>query len=234
MTVTLPAPSRRRSGVRALRALVLAAAAGAATVAGVFVAGGVITNDFRLSMALTALWFAAAGAIALASFKAGRSIGIPLLAGYLIAATATGGYLAATTLRDKTVDETVVTGTPAAALPAARGEAPANVQESSGRFVSGEHTTTGTARIVRLASGRRVLTLTGFETAAGPDLRVRVVPGAATDGGADGAIDLGALKGNRGDQQYALPQGFEPRNDTVVIWCRAFSALFGSAHLREE
>jgi hypothetical protein len=233
MTVTAPAPPRRRTLTRALRAAGLAIAAAVTTVAGVWIAGGVITNDFRLSMALTALWFAAAGALALTSFKAGRSIGIPLLVGYLIAATATGGYLAATTLRDKTVHETVVTGMPASQVPAARTEAPTNVEEARGRFVSGEHTTTGTARIVRLADGRRVLTLTGFETAAGPDLRVRVVPGAGTDGGADGALDLGALKGNRGDQQYALPDDYRPRNDTVVIWCRAFSALFGSAQLRE-
>jgi hypothetical protein len=222
---------RRSPGARALRAAVLATAAAAATVAGVWIAGGVITNDFRLSMALTALWLAIAGAASLASFKAGRSIGIPLLAGYLIAATATGGFLAATTLRDKTVHETVVTGMPAAELPAARGEAPANVQESSGRFRSGEHATSGTARIVKLANGRRVLTLTGFETSAGPDLRVRIVPGGGTDGGADGAVDLGALKGNRGDQQYELPAGLKPRDHTVVIWCRAFSALFGSARL---
>jgi len=87
---------------------------------------------------------------------------------------------------------------------------------------------------VKLADGRRVLTLTSFETAAGPDLRVRIVPGASTDGGADEAIDLGALKGNRGDQQYALPDGLEARNHTVVIWCRAFSALFGSTLLEES
>ena len=234
MTVTVPAPPKRRSGVPVLRAAGLAAAGAANTVAGVWIAGGLITNDFRLSMALTGLWFATAGALSLASFKAGRSIGIPLLAGYLIAATATGGYLAATTLRDKAVHETVVTGMPASQAPAARAEAPANIQERSGRFTSGEHTTTGTARIVKLADGRRVLTLTSFETAAGPDLRVRIVPGASTDGGADEAIDLGALKGNRGDQQYALPDGLEARNHTVVIWCRAFSALFGSTLLEES
>jgi hypothetical protein len=53
----------------------------AATVAGVWIAGGVITDDFRLSMALTAAWFAIAAAASLASFKAGRSIGVPILAG---------------------------------------------------------------------------------------------------------------------------------------------------------
>jgi hypothetical protein len=189
----------------------------------------VITNDFRVSMALTAAWFVTAAAIALASLKAGRSIGIPILAGYLIAATATGGYLAATTLRDRTVDERVVTGLPAKALPAARAEAPANVEESRGSFRAGEHATRGTARVIRLANGRRVLTLTNFDTSAGPDLRVRI----ARAGTTDDAVDLGALKGNRGDQQYDLPAGFKPRNHTVLIWCRAFSALFGSAQLEE-
>jgi hypothetical protein len=240
MTATAPAPSPRRSRVRPAKAIVLAAVASAVTVAGVYVAGGVITNDFRLSMLLTAAWFATAGAASLASLKAGRSIGLPILAGYLIAATAIGGYLAATTLVDRTVNETVVTGTPASQMPATTQEDAAtrepmrtNVEETRGRFVSGEHTTTGTARTIRLAKGGRVLTLTGFETDAGPDLRVRIVPGNSTDGGASNAIDLGALKGNKGDQQYDLPKGFEPRDHTVVIWCRAFSALFGSARLQK-
>src|SRR5438874_2258846 len=76
------------------------------------------------------------------------------------------------------------------------------------------------------------VTLTGFSTSPGPDLRVRVAPGGGTDGSADGVADLGALKGNRGDQQYDLPAGFVVRGATVLIWCRAFSALFGSAALR--
>jgi len=53
------------------------------------------------------------------------------------------------------------------------------------------------------------------------------------DGGADGAVDVGALKGNRGDQQYRLPTGARLAGRSVVIWCRAFSAPFGSAVLRE-
>jgi hypothetical protein len=237
MTATAPAssPRRSRSRPRRVRAVVLAAAASAVTAAGVYVAGGVVTNDFQASMALTALWFAAAGAASVASFKAGRSTGIPILAGYLIAAVAIGGYLAATTLVDRTVNETVVTGTPASRMPAAPADDPAprdreprNVEETRGAFVSGEHTTRGTARVIRLASGRRVLTLTGFETDAGPDLRVRI----ARTGTTDDAVDLGALKGNKGDQQYDIPDGFKPRNHTVLIWCRAFSALFGSAELR--
>jgi hypothetical protein len=58
------------------------------------------------------------------------------------------------------------------------------------------------------------------------------VRGDGFDGGVDGAIDLGGLKGNRGDQQYRLPRGAEIGDHTVVVWCRAFSAPFGSAPLR--
>jgi Electron transfer DM13 len=57
------------------------------------------------------------------------------------------------------------------------------------------------------------------------------VPGDTSDGGADGNVDLGALKGNLGDQQYAVPAGVRVSGRTVVIWCRAFSAPFGSARL---
>ena len=46
-------------------------------------------------------------------------------------------------------------------------------------------------------------------------------------------VDLGALKGNRGDQQYRIPAGTELRGPwTVVVWCRAFSVLFARAELR--
>ena len=85
---------------------------------------------------------------------------------------------------------------------------------------------------MRLADGRRFLTLTAFTTSRGPDLRVRLVPGDSSDGGAKGAVDLGALKGNRGDQQYRLPAGVQLAGRSVVVWCRAFSAPFGSASLR--
>jgi hypothetical protein len=60
---------------------------------------------------------------------------------------------------------------------------------------------------------------------------VRLVPGDSQDGGAAGAVDLGALKGNRGNQQYRIPGDVRVAGNSVVIWCRAFSAPFGSARL---
>jgi hypothetical protein len=180
---------------------------------GIWLAGGVLTNDFRLSMALTAAWF---GLVAVGAALAWRRV--PALRPAALAAVATlvlaGGALALTTLRDKTVDETVAVG-------------PAVL---SGSFVSGAHETRGTARIVS-AGGGSVLTLTDFRTDAGPDLFVYAVPSGATDS-VDGGLRVGGLKGNIGNQQYELPAGLElAPGTTIMIWCRAFSVAFGSAVL---
>ncbi|HSD81109.1 MAG TPA: hypothetical protein VLB47_10620, partial [Solirubrobacteraceae bacterium] len=92
-------------------------------VAGVWVAGGVVTNDYRASMALTAAWFGIAGAACLALALRRRALRVPVLGTYVLVAGAVGGYLALTTLRDRVVDERVVTGVAAgmAAVGAAGG-----------------------------------------------------------------------------------------------------------------
>jgi hypothetical protein len=225
-------PSARR---RAPSALLAAPAVAAIVLTGVWVAGGVITDDYRASMGLTAAWFAISGAACVLVARRRRALRIPVIAAYLVTAGAVGAYLGATTLRDDVVHERVITAAPApaparAAAPGARPPA-GPVEVARGRFRPHEHATAGTARVIRDTDGRRHLTLTSFSTSPGPDLRVRLVPGDSSDGGAEGAIDLGALKGNRGDQQYTLPRGADPRGRTVVIWCRAFSAPFGSAAL---
>lgn len=182
--------------------------------AGIWLAGGVLTNDFRLSMALTAAWFALVAAGALLAWRR-----YPLLRPAALAAVATlalaGGALALTAVRDTTVDESVAAG------PASLG----------GTFASGAHETSGSARIVAGAGGESVLTLTDFRTDAGPDLFVYAVPGGSTDS-VEGGVRLGSLKGNIGNQQYALPAGLElDGGATIVIWCRAFSVAFGAASL---
>jgi len=190
--------------------------------AGVWVSGGVISNDFRTSMALTAVWFGIAGAACLLVARRWRPLRAPVLLAFVLTAGATGAYLGLTTLTDRVVHEQVIT------VAAARGSA----QLAQGRFRSHEHRTDGSATVIRAPNGTRFLTLTSFSTSPGPDLRVRLVRGDSFDGSADGAVDLGGLKGNRGDQQYEIPSDVTVTGHTVVIWCRAFSAPFGSATLR--
>jgi hypothetical protein len=203
-----------------VRNLLAAPAVAAAVVLGVWLAGGVVTDDFRTAMALTAAWFVVSGGLCLVIARRFRAITIAVAAAYVVTAGAVGAFLALTTLRDRVVHERIVAAAPAGPVDLAHG-----------RFRSHEHTTSGTAAIVRLRDGRRFLTLTSFATSPGPDLRVRLTRGGSIDGGARGAVDLGALKGNRGDQQYAVPAGATVTGRTVLIWCRAFSAPFGSARL---
>jgi hypothetical protein len=75
--------------------------------------------------------------------------------------------------------------------------------------------------------------LGGFEVDNGPDLRVLLVAGPAeSEGDVTDRIDPGRLKGSRGEQQYAVPDGVDlGRYATVVVWCRAFSVLFARARL---
>jgi hypothetical protein len=199
-------------------------------IAGVWVTGGLLTNDFKAAMALTAVWFGASGAACLAIALRWRRLRVPTVAAYLATAAGVGGYLAWTTLRDTVVHEHVVAGTPASH--AKRGGHVQNLELFRAGFVSIEHESRGVATIVRLSGGERVLTLTRFSTSPGPDLRVRLVPTGRENGGADSARDLGALKGNKGDQQYGVPESLDiARYRTVVIWCRAFSVAFAKAEL---
>lgn len=109
---------------------------------------------------------------------------------------------------------------------------------ASGRFHSNAHETRGLATIFRLADGRRLLRLTEFTTSNGPDVRVYLVAaGDVQDEGAAkkaGFVDLGALKGNIGDQNYEVPADLDlTRYRAVSIWCRRFSVNFGAAPLAE-
>ena len=154
---------------------------------GVWVAGGWVSDDFRVSMGLTAAWLAIAAAGCAAVAWRVRPLRVPVLLGYTLSAAAIGIYLGLTTLRDRVVEERVVTGAPATAAPTSGTRASARAVElHRGRFRSHEHETTGTAAVVRLADGRRFATLTGFATSPGPDLRVRLVPGDSAAGDAAG------------------------------------------------
>jgi Electron transfer DM13 len=201
-------------GLVVLRIVSVLATAGLVLL-GVWVTGGLLTDDFKKSAALTTLFFVLAGAAALGLAKARRDLGIPVLLTFVVVSTAVGGYLAYTTLVDKEVEEALVAGD----------------RVAEGTFRDYAHATTGRARIVR-SSGRAKLQLVDLDTDAGPDLRVYLVPGGYEGGDVEDHVDLGALKGNRGTQQYDLRAGVDTdRYSTVLIWCRAFSVAFGAADL---
>jgi hypothetical protein len=107
----------------------------------------------------------------------------------------------------------------------------------SGQFYSILHPTQGTASIYQMGDGTRVLRFTNFSTSNGPDVHVYMV---ASDDAKDAAtvekagfVDLGVIKGNIGDQNYALGNDLDlSKYRAVSIWCKRFSVNFGAAALR--
>ncbi|MFJ6631796.1 DM13 domain-containing protein [Streptomyces sp. NPDC091376] len=112
-------------------------------------------------------------------------------------------------------------------------------QVANGSFISHEHETSGSVEIQRLADGKATLRLTNLRTSDGPALHVWLSDQPVEqDGGGnldDGKyVDLGDLKGNEGNQNYAIPQGTDLNTfSTVTIWCERFSVSFGAAELKQ-
>lgn len=104
----------------------------------------------------------------------------------------------------------------------------------TGTFVSLDHGTSGVVEVFTTVDGERVLRFEDLATDNGPDLFVYLST-APADGSAPfdaDFIDLGALKGNVGNQNYVIPAGTDlERYATVVIWCRQFTSAFGAAEL---
>jgi hypothetical protein len=101
---------------------------------------------------------------------------------------------------------------------------------AAGEFESYAHPTTGRAVLQRSGDGWTVR-LEGLKTDNGPDLRVLLVSGSDPQR-YDTNIDLGALKGNEGNQNYVVPGKVDPSKPySVTIWCRRFDVAFGGATL---
>lgn len=146
--------------------------------------------------------------------------------------------------QDETVDEAlpgVVAGSgPPAAAPSADASTAAGPRTvASGELLSHEHSTSGTVKLVRLADGTHVVRLEHLDTSNGPDLRVWLTDAPVKEG-LDGwrvfddgeYVSLGKLKGNKGSQNYTVPEDVDlSRYSSVSIWCDRFDVSFGAAEL---
>lgn len=95
------------------------------------------------------------------------------------------------------------------------------------------HGAEGSATIYELPDGDRVLRFEDFRSKNGPDLHVYLSTEAPTSTfGGLGAneIHLGALKGNVGNQNYAVPADVDlSQYRSVVIYCVPFRVVFSTA-----
>jgi Electron transfer DM13 len=105
------------------------------------------------------------------------------------------------------------------------------VSALSGQFIGtgdGIHNAEGVAKEISLEDGRKFIRFENFKVTNGPDLYVYL----ATDKSASDFVDIGKLKANNGNQNYEVPDGTDlTKYDTVLVWCKAFTVLFGSAEL---
>ncbi len=110
---------------------------------------------------------------------------------------------------------------------------------ATGNFHGAAHKTSGRATIYSV-DGKETLRLTNFKTSNGPDVHVVLI--AASDAQDNEnfldksveRVELGKLKGNEGDQDYAVPSGTDlSKFKAVSIYCEHFNANFGTAPLEK-
>jgi hypothetical protein len=104
------------------------------------------------------------------------------------------------------------------------------------RDADASHRGSGTATIYELEDGSRVLRFENLDVTNGPDLHVILSPTGSVENRDDvmtaGYVDLGGLKGNKGDQNYEIPADFDLSGDvTVTIYCQPFHVVFSTASL---
>ena len=98
------------------------------------------------------------------------------------------------------------------------------------------HRGKGQATIYRGADGSHLLRLQDLDVTNGPDLHVVLSPHEDPDESSqvktEGYLDLGKLKGNRGNQNYPIPADADVSIfGSVVIYCKPFSVVFSVASL---
>ena len=156
----------------------------------------------------------------------------PAAAPTAVAQIATATAVAPTAVTPTTVAPTTVAPTTVAPTATALAQP---VVLTMGSFMDGSlpgHKAAGTATIYRLEDGKRVLRLEDFADTNGPDLFVTLHPGANPEQEEGEYLQLDALKGNQGNQNYELPAEVDlSKYQSVVIWCRSFNVVFGYATL---
>jgi len=141
--------------------------------------------------------------------------------------------------RSAAASSAAATPPPESASPSPSPEPAEPIVVAEGTFISHEHATSGSVVILELADGTRVLRLEDLQTSDGPDLQVWLSDQPVIDGVAgwgvfdDGAYtNLGALKGNVGNQNYRIPADVDLGDfSSISVWCARFSVSFGAAEL---
>ena len=111
------------------------------------------------------------------------------------------------------------------------------VKQGDFRDADSFHRGSGQATIFATPEGGHLLRLEDLNVTNGPALHVILSPhqdpARPEEVTLEGYVDLGDLKGNRGNQNYPVPAGLDVSVfNSVVIYCKPFSVVFSVAPLR--
>ena len=138
-------------------------------------------------------------------------------------------------LMDKVMAEMAAMPDKQMAEPMPEQESPVVLKSGSFRDADAVHKGSGRAKLYQLADGRQLLRLEEFKVTNGPALVVYLTRHPNPTRAADvklGFYSLGNLKGNVGNQNYAIPADVDASEyGSVVIWCELFDVLFSPAVL---
>ncbi|MBL7814782.1 MAG: DM13 domain-containing protein [Saprospiraceae bacterium] len=99
---------------------------------------------------------------------------------------------------------------------------------ASGTFTNGAHTTSGDVKLIESADTKKYLIFNNLKSDAGPDLRIYL----SSDKSASSYTEV-VNKVTTGNTKIEIPSSANlATQKTVLIWCKQFSVLFGSADLK--
>jgi Electron transfer DM13 len=99
---------------------------------------------------------------------------------------------------------------------------------SSGSFVNGAHATSGSVKLIESADKKKYLVFDNLKSDAGPDLRIYL----AEDNAAKVYTEI-TNKVVNGNSKLEVPTSANTdKQKIVMVWCKQFSVLFGSADLK--
>ena len=135
---------------------------------------------------------------------------------------------------------TTATPTQAPAATATQESEQSAVALKTGEFQDQDsfHKGSGQATIYLGPDGSYLLRLENLDVTNGPDLHVILTPNQSPKSQGDvkntGYVDLGKLKGNRGNQNYPIPDDVDVAiQRSVVIYCKPFHVIFSVAQLND-
>ncbi len=143
-------------------------------------------------------------------------------------------YLFSPLIITKTIDDAFPEVTMDEAMPEAEQSA---TRVSTGVFQGTDdfHVGSGSVSLYTLMNEERLLRFENFSVTNGPDLRVLLTrhPNPQTTEDLDeGYIELGKLKGNKGNQNYEVSDAIDTTlYPGVVIYCKPFHVIFSKATL---